>query len=329
MAQELNLSKLEEKPSPSIQPLSKALVIGPSFRSRISHSHLSHQSMLRPIIFLFFGIFSALILLGNKNGRASQAQRGNTGAPGDETQGGQPKTCIACHNQGPIQASLAISVLDSASNPVTQYLPGKPYTARVTITASGSGLNGYGFQMIGLRDSNNSDLDGFSDMNPNNYKIANIPGGRSYAEHDNISSSNIFNVKWTAPSTGTGSVTLYAAGNGVNSNGGTGGDGAGFSSIKLTEFISATGELAGHLPKMTPIPNPVQSEAVLNLENLEAGEYGLSAFDLSGKRVWTSVQNLPEGAANVNLPSLDWCPGVYFLRLERGNRATSVKVLKL
>ncbi|MFN0037565.1 MAG: choice-of-anchor V domain-containing protein [Saprospiraceae bacterium] len=285
--------------------------------------------MLRLVIFLFFGIFSTLVMLGNKNGRASQSQRGNTGAPGDETQGGQPKTCISCHNQGPIVASLAVSVLDSANTPVTQYLPGKKYTARVTITASGLNLTGYGFQMIGLRDNGNTDLDGFTDMNPNNYKLATIPGGRTYAEHDNISPINTFDVKWTAPPTGTGSVTLYAAGNGVNATGTTGGDGSGSHSIKLTELSTPTEDVAGRLPKMTVFPNPVHSESVLKLENVESGEYSAAAFDASGRRVWQSMQNLPEGAAELSLPTAEWKPGVYFLTLESGGKTTSVKILKL
>jgi hypothetical protein len=287
------------------------------------------MSKLRLIIFLGFGIFSTLVLLGNKNGRASQSQAGNTGAPGDETQGGQPKTCIACHNQSTILASVAVTVLDSAQNSVTQYIPGKLYTARVTITASGNNLNGYGFQMIGLRDSNNSDLDGFTDVNPNNYKIASIPGGRTYAEHNNISATNTFDVRWTAPPTGTGSVTLYAAGNGVNATGTSSGDGSGFGSLKLTELSSAAEDLSTRLPKLTAIPNPVQTETILNLAYLEAGEYAIAAFDISGKRVWFSQQFLPEGAAALPLSTRDWQPGLYFIRLEKGHKAASVKILKL
>lgn len=285
--------------------------------------------MLRLVVLLFLGIFTSLLLLGNKNGRASQAQRGNTGAPGDETQGGQPVTCMACHNQGPILASVAVSVLDSSNNPVTQYIPGNKYTARVTITATGANLNGYGFQMIALRDNGNTDLDGFSDVNPNNYKIATIPGGRTYAEHNNISPTNTFNVTWTAPPSGTGSVTFYAAGNGVNSNGTTSGDGAGFGSVKLTEMSTATNELAGRTLQLNVFPNPVQSESTLHLEDLEAGAYHLTVFDVHGKRVWEAPQSLQEGAVRLPLPTATWSPGIYFLRLESGEKAGSVKILKL
>ena len=287
------------------------------------------MTKLRLVTVLCLGIFSTLVLLGNKNGRASQSQSGNTGAPGDETQGGQPKTCIACHSQSSILASVAVSVLDSSNTPVTQYIPGKLYTARVTITASGNNLNGYGFQMIGLRDSNNSDLDGFSDVNPNNYKIATIPGGRTYAEHNNISDTNIFDVRWTAPPTGTGSVTLYAAGNGVNANGTSSGDGSGFGSVKLTELVSSSQNLEGALARIALQPNPVQSTAVLKLKQLDAGVYQISAFDISGKTVWSSQQTLPEGDSILSFSTAEWLPGVYFIRLETAGKSSSVKVLKL
>jgi hypothetical protein len=308
----------------NIQPFAKKTVL----RRILYLIHLPTLFMLRLTALLFFGIFASLVLLGNKNGRASQAQRGNTGAPGDETQNGQPKTCIACHGQGPIQASLSVSVLDSSSNPVTQYLPGKTYTARVTITASGANLNGYGFQMIGLRDSNNSDLDGFSDVNPNNYKIATISGGRTYAEHDNISTSNTFNVKWTAPATGTGSVTLYAAGNGVNATGTTGGDGSGFGTAKLTEFSSSTNSPEVGFLRLAVYPNPLQTTSTLQLDHLEAGSYTLRAFDLSGKQVWNTRQELPSGSATLLLQTSEWEPGIYFLQLEGANKVANVKVLK-
>lgn len=285
--------------------------------------------MLRLVSTLFLGIFLSLVLLGNKNGRASQAQRGNTGAPGDETQGGQPMTCQACHNQGPIQATVAISVLDSANNAVTQYRPGQQYKARVTINATGQNLNGYGFQMIALRDSDNTDLDGFTDVNPNNYKIATIPGGRTYAEHNNISPTNTFDVTWTAPPTGTGSVTFYAAGNGVNSNGTTSGDGAGSSSLKLTELSSAAGDPLALPGAWTVWPNPVADLLQLSGNGLDLGYYRFRIFNASGQMVWETAQLIQNEAFLSNIPASDWQPGVYFVQMEMDGKSSCVKVLKL
>jgi hypothetical protein len=285
--------------------------------------------MIRLVFILFLGVFSSLVLLGNKNGRASQAQRGNTGAPGDETQNGQPKTCQACHNQGPIQATLTITVLDSTNNAVTKYIPGKNYKARVTINATGPGLTGYGFQMIALRDSDNTDLDGFSDVNPNNYKIASLPNGRTYAEHNNISSTNTFDVTWTAPPSGTGSVTFYASGNGVNGTGGTGGDGAGVNSLKLTEFSSSANDLPTTFSNWSASPNPAVDQLQLSGTQLGVGEHRFRAFDASGKVVWESAQMIQNESFVTNIPVADWNSGVYFVQIEQSGKRSYVKVLKL
>jgi hypothetical protein len=226
-------------------------------------------------------------------------------------------------------ASAAISVLDSNGTAITQYIPGYKYTARVTITASGPNLMGYGFQMIALRDNGNTDLDGFTDTNPNNYKIATIPGGRTYAEHDNISSANTFNVIWTAPPSGTGSVTFYACGNGVNGNGTSSGDGAGKATLQLTEASSSVSEVEGTAPIIRVSPNPVYSNATLFLEQTVIGDCRLRVFDAVGNLMWEQSQTRTDETGTWFLPADNWSPGVYFLQVENGGKATSVKVLKL
>lgn len=282
---------------------------------------------------LFSTIIMSLVLMlsmGNKNGRASSQNKGNTGAPGDEISLGQPKTCRNCHNQGPITASLAISVLDAGNQPVTQYHPGQAYTASVKITATGTGLQGYGFQMIALKDAGNTDLDGFSDMNPNNYKIATISNGRTYAEHDNISSSNTFNVKWTAPAAGTGNITFYASGNGVNANGGTGGDGGALNSLKLTEFGTVATEEVEKLNLPVSItPNPVTGNTFLHTGDLPAGEYRVKAFDRLGSVVWEEDLWLSGIATVTEIPAASWSAGLYFIQVEGASQQAIVKVLKL
>ncbi|MBL7825948.1 MAG: T9SS type A sorting domain-containing protein [Saprospiraceae bacterium] len=286
---------------------------------------------LRLLSVTILSFLCALLAMGNKNGRASSAGKGNTGAPGDELSGGQPRTCLTCHNQGPITASLAISVLDSAGNAITKYHPGKQYTAQVKITASGTNLSGYGFQMIALKNSGNTDLDGFSDVNPNNYKIATISNGRTYAEHDNISASNTFNVKWTAPPAGTGNITFYAAGNGVNGNGTTSGDGAGINTLLLTESgtTTATDEQDNTFSGIKVFPNPVQTDANLWLGKLPGGVYQCGAYQADGKKVWENTFEQPEQGIALSIPSTEWAPGIYFIELRNEQRRGVVKIIKL
>lgn len=284
--------------------------------------------LLRPIFLL---LWCAVVLLANKNGRASSQGKGNTGAPGDENNSnGTPRTCATCHNSGPITASVAISVLDSMGAPVTQYKPGARYTAQVKINASGANLKGYGFQMIALRDAGNTDLDGFSDVNPNNYKIANIANGRTYAEHDNVSNTDTFNVRWLAPAPGTGAITFYASGNGVNKSGNTSGDGAGVAQLKLTEAqTSATAEAEMYPAALRLLVNPAQTEIALELSLPHSGEYRLAVFDLSGRPVWYSAQSFDAGSISMQIPAANWPAGVYVACIDGNGIRASVKVLKL
>ena len=290
---------------------------------------------LRLAYTIFLALLAAVVFMGNKNGRASTPPgAGNTGAPGDEAlPNGTPIVCNSCHtpsNPNPISSTTAISVLDSAGNTVTQYLPGKLYTARVTVnTVTGNPVR-WGFQMIALKDAGNIDLDGFSDMNPNNYKIATVNStGRTYAEHNNASTTNIFDVRWTAPPVGTGNVTFYAAGNAVNNNGQNTGDGASFSNLKLTEgSISATQNPDADHIGLQVWPNPVVSTANLFAVLATAGNYRMSVHDLSGRLVYESTRALVSGENRLDLPATGWGPGIYFVTLSGAGISANVKVAK-
>lgn len=274
---------------------------------------------------------SLLILPSNKNGRASQVGRGNTGAPGDQTTpSGQPETCINCHNSSAIQATLSIQVLDVNQSPVTQYVPGASYTARVTVNTSSSSVQGYGFQMIALRNQGNADLDGFTDVNPNNYKLATIANGRTYAEHANLSSANTFDVRWTAPAAGTGNVTFYAAGNAVNDNGTSSGDGSGVAQFGLSEAGSvASDEPEWAAAPLQVWPNPMVATGQLRFALRQAGDYQVEAFRADGRLVWATALALPEGTSALDLPAGDWQPGLYWVALRSAAGGQTVKVLKL
>lgn len=283
---------------------------------------------IRLAFFLFTILMALAILPANKTGRASFAGKGNTGAPGDETLNGAPYTCTECHDDNAFNPSVTISVLDSTDAPVTHYRPGQLYTARVSIAATGAA--GYGFQMIGLRDAGNTDLDGFTDINPNNYKLSTISNGRTYAEHPTMSTSNTFNVRWTAPTAGTGSVTFYAAGNAVNGNNSSEGDGAVITSLQLQEEgILAAGETGKANYAIQVFPNPVTDQARLEMRSFKNEKVSLSARDLAGNVVWISQYQLQAGINVYTIPAANWPVGTYFLTVKGTGKAETVKILKL
>lgn len=287
----------------------------------------------RLVYLLFLGALCSIVLLGNKNGRASDAKKGNTGAPGDETNtNGSPRICTYCHfgAAGPV---VFVHVLDTNGDTVTQYLPGQQYTARVTIANSNPALTGYGFQMIALRDSGNVDLHGFSDPGNNtvnNYKLATIPNGRTYAEHDNVSvNNNKFEVMWTAPAAGTGPVTFYAAGNAVNRNGTTSGDGAASTVLHLPEAgASAVSEQAAEAVTLEVWPNPVQERAFVRILAKNSGVFQVRVIDLQGRVQWQTTQQLNAGENMLQIPAASWASGLYLLEVSNGTARTAVKLLR-
>ena len=210
------------------------------------------KSTLLTLSILLSLIISYATLTGSSNGRAAAANEGNTGAPGDAV-----TTCISCHNGGPIQTGISIAFKDSAGNALTEYTPNHNYMVEVTLNPTAGSPNGYGFQMVALEDGGNTAISSWN--NPaNNVKIS-AANGRRYAEHNGVSTTETFEVYWTAPDTGTGGVTFYTAGNAVNSNGTTMGDGAAKTTLTITE-AGGSGNPTGieliSIAKPTIYPNP-------------------------------------------------------------------------
>jgi hypothetical protein len=271
---------------------------------------------------LFF-LFLAFVAMSNRNGRASSQNSGNTGAPGDEMIAGAPRTCVNCHGGTNISADLLITLLNAAGNVVTEYTPGADYTARVTINASGTGLSGYGFQMIALRDNGNVDIKGFSDPNnTNNYKLGTISNGRTYAEHANISTPNTFDVAWKAPVAGTGDVTFYASGNGVNRNNGSSGDGAdnGVLKVKEAQPTSVSNTMYQYPRNFVNVyPNPIFGRAVVQIEVINAGTWQAVLCDMAGKPIWSGQFDVKPGSNDFPFaPAADLSSGIYLLHLTNG-----------
>jgi hypothetical protein len=286
----------------------------------------------RFVYLLFLGAFCIVTFQSNRNGRASTVDRGNTGAPGDETIGGAARTCQSCHNSFSIQAAMTISLRDSAgTNPASSYIPGRTYTARVKIDASGTNIRGYGFQMIALYDDGNKDTQGFKDeVENNNYKLAKIDNGRTYAEHDNISDSSFFEVKWKAPLNAVGAITFYASGNAVNRNGNSGGDGASVAMLQIKQSSISTQDPSGKRGlSIQALENPVEVETQLRIRTAQSGIYHARAFDLSGKLIWETALDLPEGETFTRVPMAGWENGVYVLRLSGRNTFANLKLIKL
>lgn len=188
---------------------------------------------------LFLSIFSLLLgatwffLSSNTDGVLSVYYSGgpaNSGIDrtGSPFSGGQ--TCNACHSGGSGSTTISFALKNASNATVTSYLPGVSYTAEFTVT---SNLVIKGFQAVALR-SGNLQAGNFTAALTTQSVISSL-GGKQYPEHQGSSGTGIFKFTWVAPAAGSGNVTFYACGNGVNGNGGTTGD---LPSSPITAVIS-------------------------------------------------------------------------------------------
>ena len=286
---------------------------------------------------LLYAIFTLTLLtiisLSNSAGRAGSANQGNTGAPGDQMQGSNPRTCQNCHATGDIQVTLALEILDEDNNPITAYTPNEVYTARVSIdSAAGPKANGYGFQMVSLFDIDDSDVNGWAETgHSDNVQIeASTNTDRVYAEHKGTSDSNEFLVKWKAPENGSGDVSFYAVGNGVNRNGSTSGDGAAIPQ-KLTlpeNTVSSIGNLNSIGIDMFVAPNPVKDQLFLTLNSSVQEVVHMKIINTVGQIFYQKNKIIQLGKTNELIDLTNFTTGIYILQVATGDAISAKKIIK-
>lgn len=161
------------------------------------------------------------------------------GGGGDRT--GSPVangTCGSCHNGGDFGAATSIELLDGDDNVVTEYEPEGLYRLRISI-ATATAPGGYGYQAVVLTDADDAQAGAFGG-NPQGFGVTVANGGREYLEQRSVSAESSIVASWVAPPAGTGPVTAYAAGNAVNTNGGTTGDQVALATLNVAEAASSS-----------------------------------------------------------------------------------------
>ena len=272
-------------------------------------------------IYMILGLcFLGFIFSSNEFGRAAGQNWGNTGAPGDQLLGnGQPRTCITCHNTGSIQVTLDISLKDTDGNLITDaYTPGQTYDVEVLIDHAGGQMpQGYGFQMVALDDATETDINTWA-MPSSNVKFSNASNtGRTYAEQNGRSDTGSFTMQWTAPAEGTGSVTFYSCGNGVNGTGSSGGDGAAISTLSLSEGeVSSNENVIARAFDINISPNPAKQFLNLEVKTSKSAEFKIDILSSQGERIESRYVDFHTGDNNINLNVADLPVGMYFIQVQ-------------
>ncbi|MBK9270199.1 MAG: T9SS type A sorting domain-containing protein [Saprospiraceae bacterium] len=254
-------------------------------------------------IYLILGItFVGLCFLSNRAGRASSQNLGSTGAPKEQT------VCKSCHN-GPIDVSVSIHLLDGMDT-VNTWEPGRNYTVRVAVHHTGGTVpKAYGFQLTAINAPLNSDGPSIQSISPlsANVKLGTAQG-RLYAEHNDRSTTPVFEVSWTAPESGFGPVSFYTAANGVNSDNNLTGDGSAKVAAQWNEKMSSNSNKLSLNRSISLYPNPA-SEASFVKD--EAGlVHRIVIRDLLGKLLKSEI--LDVGKKSILISDLQ--DGVYMVQ---------------
>jgi len=196
---------------------------------------------LRWIQILFVCAIGYFIFASNSNGRATVANSGNTGAPGETT-------CGQCHNGGNYSASVTVQMFaQGATVPTTQFFPGNTYTVKVTVNNAMGNPFGYGFQFTALTDAESAPISGYSSLASNvkqkTITVVNAFTGRTYLEHNGVTSNNLFQFNWTAPANLNEPITFFASGNVVNGTGSTAGDATANTSLTLYPAVQVSNDI--------------------------------------------------------------------------------------
>lgn len=227
-----------------------------------------------------------------------------------------------CHpailNAGPGSVDISTDI------PATGYIPGENYIVEVTINAGNSNGLSYGFSASAVLSGTSTFTDGFSNLDGTTLPRSN---GR-YIVHNSAvpgagaNSSHTFTFQWTAPASGSGDVTFFAAGNSANGNGASSGDHIYNNSLTVSEapgaFITEQVTAAFNL-----YPNPAQEMVSIAVPDYLIGSR-LRVLDVQGKTVLE--QQLNHAAASLNVTGLT--AGCYVVELLKNGQIYASRFVK-
>ena len=287
------------------------------------------------IYMIFFLGISLTLFTASSGGRAGAANWGNTGAPGDEMFQGAARVCQSCHtgNGTDIQITQSFEMTDAQGTPIAndEYTPGATYTVTITNNVVAGSPAEFGFQVLCLNAPEGVDGPEVSDWNnvSSNVQVATAANtGRTYAEHAGASTSNVFEMTWVAPTEGTGDVTFYYVGVGVNDNGMTSGDAGSTNTLTLSEGEPSSIRDLTLDVDMQSFPNPVQETLNLKVGTAVAGEYQLRVIDVLGKVLSNEVVDLAEGDNQMEVEMGHLTTGTYTVQLLKDGKYASKQILK-
>ena len=241
---------------------------------------------------------------------AYQHYVGYSGAPGSQG------TCAStCH--GSTGGTIQIAGFPS------EYVPDSTYTITISHNGGSTITNFNGSCRIGSGQQNAGVIS--AGTNTVVYNVSAETNGIHFSS--NYHSSGTFN--WTAPSTGTGLVKLYIAGQQGSKSGPN-------TALVLTSNENVTGlhGTNGNTPTQFTLsqnyPNPFNPETIIEYSVPQQGHLKLEVFDIAGQKVETLFDGFQEtGYYTIAWNASDYSSGVYLYRITLEDRVITKRMTLL
>lgn len=251
-------------------------------------------------------------------------------------------SCVSCHQYGVFNDPNRIIVRlsnDSAGlansssivSNTSQYTPN--YTQWVSVELVGANGNNpdYGFQFTALKSANDSMAGSFSLINTHNTSMetdpASVTGVRNYVGHANASSNKVWVFRWSTPD--TGNVTFYYNGNFGNGDNQTTGDSIFHGSFTLTRGLPSGISNVSNIHAVSVYPVPFAQTLNADLYLNASSPLTITLLSMEGQAIKELYSgSAAQGRFSRSFEIGDISAGVYFVKIQSGNDAKVIKVLK-
>lgn len=207
---------------------------------------------MKKAIYFIGLICTVFVLSSNRTGTISRRGVAATTAPGENQ-----SYCgsIGCHFGSNFNAELSMSLLNANGEPVEKYIPGQDYSVSLIVNHTGTPA-GYGFQIVSLKDSDETSINSFFDIP--DYAQESQFMNRQYIEQKNVVPTDEIILNWKAPNVGSGDITFYAAGNAVDGSGDSSNDSGDTIRLTITEDVMSSLINIDSDRSFTFFPNPAK-----------------------------------------------------------------------
>jgi len=264
---------------------------------------------MKKVIALSFVALISILALTSAITTGSGAPYGHTGSTGDAS------NCTHCHG-----GTTTTDNFITTNIPVSGYIAGITYT--ITITATKSGINKFGFQVT-AEDTSNNKAGSFAITNSAETKM--VQDEVTHTGNGTTASNNskTWLMDWTAPASGTGVIGFYSAVNAANGDGGIAGDQIILSTLTIHEDVTNT--IASDDAESFINLYPTVASSSITISSAKAISQ-ISIYDAMGKRVYKSELNSQSKKHLIDINKLK--SGVYFAHINWGSSVKIAKFIK-